>query len=68
MTKMMFAGAAMALALAAGAAHAQNYDGYCYAKKADAKTTGTIVGAVIGGALGSQISKNERASARSAGR
>ncbi len=65
MTKMMFAGAAMALVMAAGApmaAQAQDasYDGYCYAKKADAKTTGTVVGAIAGGLLGSQISKNER--------
>ena len=44
----------------APAAHAQSYDGYCYAKKhADAKT-GTIVGAVIGGLVGSQVSKHER--------
>ena len=64
-TKMKFAGAAVALAFAAGlplAAHAQTaqYDGYCYAKKDDAKATGTVVGAIIGGALGSQVSKNER--------
>ncbi len=60
--KMKLAGAAVALVMAAGVAHAQDasYDGYCYAKKSDAKTTGTIVGAVLGGALGSQISKNER--------
>ncbi|ESQ86296.1 hypothetical protein AEAC466_03605 [Asticcacaulis sp. AC466] len=63
-TKTLAAGAAAMLALSMGVpmvAHAQsgNYDGYCYAKKGS-KTTGTVVGAVAGGALGSQISKNER--------
>ncbi len=59
-TVLLGAAAALALVTAAPAAHAQNYDGYCYAKKkADAKT-GTIVGAIIGGAIGSQVSKNER--------
>ena len=54
MKTLMLAGAALALLAGAPlAAHAQdtNYNGYCYAKKSDAKTTGTIVGAVIGGAV-----------------
>jgi uncharacterized protein YcfJ len=59
----MTAGAAIILALAAGAplaAQAQTqYDGYCYVKKGS-NTTGTVVGAVAGGALGSQVSKNEK--------
>ena len=38
----------------------RSYDGYCYAKKKDAQTNGTVIGAVIGGLVGSQISKNER--------
>ena len=38
----------------------RGYDGYCYAKKKEAQTNGTIIGAVIGGLVGSQISKNER--------
>ncbi len=64
-TKMMVAGAVAALTVAAGApmaANAQNtqYDGYCYAKQGDAKTTGTVVGAIAGGLLGSQVSKHER--------
>ncbi len=59
------AGAIAALTLAAGApmaaqAQSTQYDGYCYAKQGDAKTTGTVVGAIAGGLLGSQISKNER--------
>lgn len=59
-TALLGAAAALALVSAAPAAHAQGYDGYCYAKKqADAKT-GTIVGAVIGGLVGSQVSKHER--------
>lgn len=37
-----------------------NYDGYCYAKSNNAKTTGTVVGAVAGAAAGSQVSKNEK--------
>ncbi len=41
-------------------ASAETYDGYCYARKDQAKTTGTVVGAVAGGVLGSQVSKNER--------
>jgi len=65
--KILTAGAAIILALAAGApmaAQAQSqgsaqYDGYCYVKKGS-NTTGTVVGAVAGGALGSQVSKNER--------
>ncbi len=66
-TKTMKLAAAAASVLMLGApvaALAQNtsesYDGYCYAKKNNAKTTGTVVGAVAGGALGSQVSKNER--------
>jgi len=46
------------------AAHAQYstqaYDGYCYARKSDAQKNGAIIGAVIGGLAGSQVSKNER--------
>ena len=46
------------------AAHAQydtkNYDGYCYARKDNAKTNGAVIGAVVGGLAGSQVSKNER--------
>ncbi|MGA9659801.1 MAG: glycine zipper 2TM domain-containing protein [Asticcacaulis sp.] len=38
----------------------RNYDGYCYAKKKDAQTNGTVIGAVLGGLIGSQVSKNER--------
>jgi len=63
--KTITAGGAIILALAAGApvavqAQDTNYDGYCYAKKESNKTTGTVVGAVAGGAIGSQVSKNER--------
>jgi uncharacterized protein YcfJ len=62
-TKTLTAGAAIILAITAGAplaAQAQTqYDGYCYVKKGS-NTTGTVVGAVAGGALGSQVSKNER--------
>lgn len=36
------------------------YDGYCYARKDNAKTNGAVIGAVVGGLAGSQISKNER--------
>ena len=51
--------------VAAGAASAQAYDtrqadGYCYAKQKDAKSEGALTGAIIGGLLGSQVSKNER--------
>lgn len=74
LSKMTLAGAAILLATtaAAPAAMAQTqyqsqnqsqnssqYDGYCYVKKGS-NTTGTVVGAVAGGALGSQVSKNER--------
>ncbi|ESQ82889.1 hypothetical protein AEAC466_15375 [Asticcacaulis sp. AC466] len=38
----------------------RQYDGYCYAKKKDAQRNGTIIGAVIGGLVGSQVSKHER--------
>lgn len=59
------AGAAMAAVIAAGAAapalaQSNNYDGYCYARQDQAKNTGTAVGAVAGGLIGSQVSKNER--------
>lgn len=58
------AGAALVMAataiVPAAQAQDQSYDGYCYAKKEHAKTTGTVVGAIAGGLLGSQISKNER--------
>ena len=36
------------------------YDGYCYARKDNAKTNGAVIGAVVGGLAGSQVSKNER--------
>jgi uncharacterized membrane protein YeaQ/YmgE (transglycosylase-associated protein family) len=36
------------------------YDGYCYARRDNAKTNGAVIGAVVGGLAGSQISKNER--------
>ena len=38
----------------------RGYDGYCYAKKHEAQKNGTIIGSVVGGLVGSQISKNER--------
>jgi hypothetical protein len=38
----------------------RSYDGYCYVKQKDAKRNGLIIGAVAGGLLGSQVSKNER--------
>ena len=70
LTKMTLAGAAIILAATtvAPSAMAQTqyqspsnsqYDGYCYVKKGS-NTTGTVVGAVAGGALGSQVSKNEK--------
>ena len=59
-TALLGAAAALVLVSAAPAAHAQNYDGYCYAKKKADAATGTIVGAIIGGAIGSQVSKHER--------
>ncbi len=68
MTRKMMSGAALVLVMGAGAAlpamaqngNGDNYDGYCYQKQGDAKTTGTVVGAVAGGVIGSQVSKNER--------
>ena len=33
-----------------------SYDGYCYARKKNAQTTGTVVGAVAGGAIGGTFS------------
>jgi hypothetical protein len=64
-SKLILAAAAAALSLGAPlAAHAQystqNYDGYCYARKTDAQKNGAILGAVIGGLAGTQISKHER--------
>lgn len=61
-TKLWAAAAFAALTLAAGAANAQDtrYDGYCYVKQNDAKTTGTVIGALAGAAIGSQVSKHER--------
>ena len=38
----------------------RGYDGFCYAKKREAQRNGTVIGAVIGGLIGSQVSKNER--------
>jgi hypothetical protein len=59
--------AALGLALTSGlptAAQAQYdnkaYDGYCYARKDNAKTNGAVIGAVVGGLAGSQVSKHER--------
>lgn len=61
--KTLTAAGAIGLAVAAGAPMAvqaqSQYDGYCYVKKGS-NTTGTVVGAVAGGALGSQVSKNEK--------
>ncbi len=59
------AGLAMALAVPVMANAQQryevrNYDGYCYVKQTEAKRNGLILGAVAGGLLGSQVSKNER--------
>ncbi|MGN6422448.1 MAG: glycine zipper 2TM domain-containing protein [Asticcacaulis sp.] len=64
-SKLILAAAAAALSLGAPpAAHAQYstqaYDGYCYARKSDAQKNGAIIGAIVGGLAGSQISKNER--------
>lgn len=64
-TKMkMMAGVALLLALgvpvAASAQDSSQYDGYCYAKETDAKRNGLIIGAIAGGVVGSQVSKNER--------
>ncbi len=60
----LVAGIASCIALP-GLAQAQgrevrNSDGYCYMKQQDAKRNGAIIGAVAGGVLGSQVSKNER--------
>lgn len=43
-------GLAMALPSVASA-----YDGYCYARQRDAQTNGTVIGAIAGAALGSNI-------------
>ncbi|MDI7775101.1 glycine zipper 2TM domain-containing protein [Asticcacaulis sp. EMRT-3] len=64
-SKLILMAATAALALGAPlAAHAQYstqaYDGYCYARKSDAKTNGAVLGAVVGGLAGSQVSKHER--------
>lgn len=64
-TKMkMMAGVAVLLALGApvvaSAQDSNQYDGYCYAKETDAKKNGLIIGAIAGGLIGSQVSKNER--------
>lgn len=65
MRKMkIVAGVALAVALgvpAVASAQAGNqYDGYCYAKESDAKRNGLIIGAIAGGVVGSQVSKNEK--------
>jgi len=61
---MVAAGMAAGLVLPAVASaqdrDLRGYDGYCYAKKKDAQRNGTVIGAVLGGLIGSQISKNER--------
>lgn len=36
-------------------AYAQNYDGYCYQKNDNTRTTGTVIGAIAGAVLGSNI-------------
>jgi hypothetical protein len=66
-SKLIAAAAALSMVVpmaAPLAAHAQYstqaYDGYCYARKSDAQKNGAILGAVIGGLAGSQVSKNER--------
>ena len=72
MKLIYLATAAMAIALGLPAlAHAQNYqpynsgyqdsnsndyDGYCYARKHNAQTNGTVIGAVAGGAIGGTFS------------
>ena len=33
----------------------RNYDGYCYAKKAEAQRNGTLIGAVAGGLIGGSV-------------
>lgn len=58
-TKLAVAVFGAALLLPA-ATMAQDYDGYCYQRKKDAGHKGAIIGAIIGGAIGSQVSKNER--------
>lgn len=58
--KLTLAAAAAALMAVPMVASAQNYEGYCYQRKKDAGRNGAIVGAIIGGAIGSQVSKNER--------
>lgn len=64
-TKMkLTAGVALLLVLGApvvaSAQDSNQYDGYCYAKESDAKQNGMIIGAIAGGLVGSQVSKNER--------
>jgi hypothetical protein len=64
-TKMkLTAGVALLLVMgapvAASAQDSSQYDGYCYAKESDAKQNGMIIGAIAGGLVGSQVSKNER--------
>ena len=52
--------AGMAVPALAQAQDVRRYDGYCYVKQQDAKRNGLVIGAVAGGLLGSQVSKNER--------
>ncbi|ESQ89715.1 hypothetical protein ABAC460_12685 [Asticcacaulis sp. AC460] len=58
--KLTLAATLAALMAVPMAASAQDYDGYCYQRKKEAGRNGAIVGAIIGGAIGSQVSKNER--------
>ena len=51
---------AVATSAAAQDTDLRSYDGYCYVRSKQAKTTGTVIGVVTGGLIGSQISKNER--------
>lgn len=64
LTAAMAAMSLTAMTAAPMVAHAQystqGYDGYCYAQKSDAQKNGAILGAVIGGLAGSQVSKHER--------
>jgi hypothetical protein len=60
----LMAGVTLMLALGApvvaAAQDSNQYDGYCYAKETDAKRNGLIIGAIAGGVVGSQVSKNEK--------
>ncbi|MDC7674855.1 glycine zipper 2TM domain-containing protein [Asticcacaulis machinosus] len=53
----LFVAVALGLGLfvAPSIAQAQNYDGYCYQKNSNARTKGTVIGAVAGAAVGSGV-------------